>query len=123
MNNSGSPNVDLQMNPNAAKPVAMRGKPNRVIRAVAAEAVVSLLVPGVVAVVVLPPDPVKCTLRPARRADNRRKFLSNPLEIVRYIAAIVSKRRRADAEASVFSERYIFWALGCRVTSLLYGLY
>jgi hypothetical protein len=120
MNNSGSPNVDLQMNLNAAKPVAMRGKPNRAIRAVVAEVVVSLLVPVVVAVAAVaaaafPPVPVRCSQRPARPVDSRRKSLSNHLEIVRFIAAIVSKRKRAAAKASL-SERCFIWALGCCMT-------
>jgi len=113
MNNSGSPNVDLQMNLNAAKPVAMRGKPNRAIRAVVAEVVVSLLVPvaEAEAVVAFPPAPVRCSQRPARPADSQRKFHSNHLEIVRFIAGIVSKRKRAVAERSLFPSAALFGRL------------
>jgi hypothetical protein len=119
MNNSGSPNVDLQMNPNAAKPAAMHGKPNKAIRAVVVEVVVSLLDPVVaaaVAAVAFPPVPVKCSQRPARPADSRRKSLSNHQGIVRFIAVTVSKRRRVVAETITFSERCFIWALGCRMT-------
>ena len=119
MNNSGSPNVDLQMNPNAAKPAAMHGKPNRAIRAVVVEVVVSLPDPVAVAAAVVPvapaaafpPVPVRCSQRPARPADSRRKFLSNHLGIVRYIAVTVSKRRRAVAKRLLFPSAALFGRL------------
>lgn len=116
MNNSGSPNVDLQMNPNAAKPAAMHGKPNRAIRAVVVEVVVSLLDPVAVAAAAEPaaaslPVPVKCSQRPARPADSRRKFLLNHLGIVRYIAVIVSKRRRAVGKRLFFPSAALFGRL------------
>ena len=115
MNSSGSPNVDLQMNLNAAKPVAMRGKPNRAIRAVVAEVVVSLLDPVAVAAVVAAaaflPVPVKCSQRPARPADSRRKSLSNHLEIVRFIAGIVSKLKRAGIKNPLFPSAALFGRL------------
>jgi hypothetical protein len=115
MNNSGSPNVDLQMNPNAAKPAAMHGKPNRAIRAVVVEVVVSLLDPVAVAAAepaaASLPVPVKCSQRPARPADSRRKFLLNHLGIVRYIAVTVSKRRRAVGKRLLFPSAALFGRL------------
>ncbi len=115
MNNSGSPNVDLQMNPNAAKPAAMHGKPNRAIRAVVVEVVVSLLDPVAVAAAepaaASLPVPVKCSQRPAPPADNRRKFLLNHLGIVRYIAVTVSKRRRAVGKRLLFPSAALFGRL------------
>lgn len=116
MNSSGSPNVDLQMNPNAAKPAAMHGKPNRAIRAVVVEVVVSLLVPVAVAAMAeaaaaFPPVPVRCSQRPARPVDSRRKSLSNHLEIVRFIAGIVSKRKRAADKRPLFPSAALFGRL------------
>ncbi len=95
MNSNVSLNVDLLMNQNVAKLVARTAKPNRVIAVVGAVAdPVPLVVPAAVVVVGIQPVPGRCSRLPVPLAVNRRKCHLSHLEIVRFIAGIVSRLRR-----------------------------
>ena len=95
MNSNVSLNVDLLMNQNVAKLVARTAKPNKVIAVVGAVAdPVPVVVPAAVVVVGFQPVPGRCSRLPVPLAVNRRKCHLSHLEIVRFIAGIVSRLRR-----------------------------
>jgi hypothetical protein len=95
MNSNVSLNVDLRMNQNVAKPVATPAKPNRAIAVVGADAdPAPVVVPAVAVVVDIQPVPGRCSRQPVPLAVNRRKCHLSHLEIARFIAGTVSRRKR-----------------------------
>jgi hypothetical protein len=110
MSSNALPNVALQTNPSVAKHAVTSGKPNRAKVVVAAVAVaIRVQVAAVAAVVEVIPraDPVRCSRQRVPAAVRLLKFLSNRLEIVRFIAVIASRHRSPVAKSIGRPEPYV----------------